>query len=71
MLKIVIERKRKGLTQFELARRTGIHPANLSRLERGIWPPTSGWKRRIAKALDWPLDKADDLFEEVPGVELD
>lgn len=44
-------RQAKGLTQWELAQRTGIHPVNLSKIERGDFRLYPGWKRRIAEAL--------------------
>ncbi|ACX52290.1 putative transcriptional regulator, Nlp [Ammonifex degensii KC4] len=65
MLRFVAERKKRGWSQFELARRTGIHPSNLSKLERGVWPVYQGWRIKIAEALGWPLDRLDELFEEV------
>lgn len=44
-------REARGLTQTELARRTHIHPSNLSAVERGrllVWPKA---KRALARVL--------------------
>lgn len=54
MTRLREERKRQGLTQFELARRTKIHPTEIGKLERGILKPFPGWKRRLAQALGVP-----------------
>lgn len=45
-------RQQKNITQFELARRTGIHVANLHKIEHSIIKPFPGWRRRIAEALE-------------------
>lgn len=65
MLKMKQLRLRKGISQFELARRTGIHPSNLSRIERGVLPAYKNWATKIARALGWPVEKADELFQKV------
>jgi hypothetical protein len=52
------------MSQFELARITGIHPSDISKLESGRYPCHDSWRRRIVEALDWPADKADELFRE-------
>ena len=44
-------REEKGMSQTELARRTHIHPSNLSAVERGrlvAWPKA---KRSLARVL--------------------
>ena len=44
-------REARGLTQIELARRTHIHPSNLSAVECGrllVWPKA---KRALARVL--------------------
>ncbi len=63
-IKLAEERKRRGLSQFDLARMADIHPTDISKMESGRFPCFEGWKRRIAKALDWPEDKIDELFTE-------
>jgi ribosome-binding protein aMBF1 (putative translation factor) len=44
-------RQAKGLSQWELAQRTGIHPTNLYKIENGHLRLYDGWRRRIAEAL--------------------
>lgn len=63
-IKLTSERKKRGITQFELARITGIHPSDISKLESGRYPCHDSWRQRIVEALDWPADKADELFSE-------
>jgi transcriptional regulator with XRE-family HTH domain len=49
-------RKAAGLSQAELSRRTGIHPASICQLEKGyicVWP---GHLARIARALKVTVD---------------
>ena len=62
MLRLTLERQRRGLSQAALARMTGIHPAAISQLEGGKTHPWPGWKNRLGRALDMPGDR---LFEEV------
>lgn len=55
----------QGVTQAELAERTGIHRATINRIVRGhetAWP---AWRTRIADALGQPIEDADRLFEEI------
>lgn len=66
MLRLVLWRKR--MTQADLARRTGIDPASVSRIVRGVEPAYTRRGKRIADALGWEGDPAK-LFEEVPNVE--
>ena len=61
MLRLTIERKRRGLSQAQLARLADIHPATLSRLEAGKLFAYSGWRRRLERALGVP---GDELFEQ-------
>lgn len=65
MLKVRQVRLEKGLSQFELARLTGIHPSNLSRIERGVLPAYKNWMEKIAQALNWPVERAEELFQKV------
>lgn len=48
---ISVLRKRRGLTQEQLAERTGIDQAEISRIERGAGNPTEDTLARIAQAL--------------------
>jgi transcriptional regulator with XRE-family HTH domain len=45
----------RGLSQLELAERTGIPNTYISLLEQGKMLPSADWERRIKSALDWPL----------------
>lgn len=45
-------REAAGLTQGELARRTGIHRPNIARIESGRHMPSLDTVVRIARALD-------------------
>lgn len=48
-----------------MARRARMHPADVGKLEAGkVWP-YPGWRRRLARALGWPLSRGGELFEEV------
>jgi transcriptional regulator with XRE-family HTH domain len=47
-------RKNKGLKMVQLAELTGIHIADLSKVETGERRPFPGWRRRIAEALETP-----------------
>ena len=55
MNKVREVRVKKGMSQTELARRTHIHPSNLSAVERGrlvAWPKV---KRSLARVLKTPI----------------
>lgn len=49
--KIVRQRRRLGLTQVELARRAGIRPETLNRVEQGKHTPTVATVAKIDRAL--------------------
>jgi transcriptional regulator with XRE-family HTH domain len=49
-------RKGKKLSQVELAAQAGINSNHLSRLERGIFQPSSDVLKRLAQALDVSVD---------------
>jgi DNA-binding XRE family transcriptional regulator len=50
-LKIVRDRRRLGLTQVELARRAGIRPESLNRIEQNRVEPSSRTVEKIDRAL--------------------
>jgi transcriptional regulator with XRE-family HTH domain len=62
VLRLTIERKRRGLSQAQLARLADIHPATLSRLEAGKVFAYGGWRRRLERVLGV---SGDELFVEV------
>jgi DNA-binding XRE family transcriptional regulator len=45
-------RKDAGLSQEQLAGRTGLHPTEISRLERAVREPRLGTIARLARGLD-------------------
>ena len=69
VIRLTAERIKRGITQYELAKKTGIHPTDISKVESGRFPTFQGWKIRIAKALNWPVKRADELFENDPSNE--
>jgi transcriptional regulator with XRE-family HTH domain len=46
-----------GLSQEELAARSGIHPTEISRLERAVREPRLGTMVRLARGLDVGLER--------------
>lgn len=65
MLRLQIEREKQGLSRTQLAYLARIHPVFIGRLERRELKPFPGWRRRLAEALGWPVERADELFEEM------
>ena len=51
-----IARAISDVTQWDLAADTGIHPTTLSHIERGRLVPTEEQKKKIAKALNIPIE---------------
>jgi transcriptional regulator with XRE-family HTH domain/tetratricopeptide (TPR) repeat protein len=51
----------KGLSQSELARRSGAHPSNIWKYEKGVRVPRPGTMERILAALDMPLARTGSL----------
>jgi len=56
MQEFVRIRKDMGVTQEELARRTGIARPNIARMENGSYNPTIEMMVRLAAGLDMRLD---------------
>ncbi len=52
---IIRARETQGITQAELARRTGIRQSNISRLESGNYNPSVEFLSRIAAGLGMEL----------------
>jgi transcriptional regulator with XRE-family HTH domain len=44
-------RKRKALSQRDLARLAGVSPTTINRIEQGLIEPNPSTKRKIAQAL--------------------
>jgi transcriptional regulator with XRE-family HTH domain len=51
-MQVVEPREDHGLTQAQLAERSGVNQADISRIERGSTSPTAKTLQRIAEALD-------------------
>jgi hypothetical protein len=66
MLRLTVERKKRGWSQAELARRTGLHPSLISNLEAGRAHPWPKYRRVLAKVLQV---KAELLFQPVEVVD--
>lgn len=66
MMRLTIERWKKGWSMAELARRCGANASSISRIEKGKEPPYPLRAQRIATSLGWKGDPMD-LFEEVDG----
>lgn len=64
MTRLRQRREAAGLSRLEVARRSRIAPTTYGRIERGDERPYDVWKARIAQALGWPVDRADELFED-------
>ena len=52
---ILLARKKENITQKELAERTGIYQAEISKIERGIGNPSVNTLKRLAKGLNMQL----------------
>lgn len=66
MRRVVLERKKLGMSQAKLARVADVNQSCMSRIENGKEPPYPVRGKRIADALGWKGDPAE-LFEEVPN----
>lgn len=51
------QRLAKGLSQERLAEKTGLHPSEVSRLERAVREPRLGTIARLARGLGVPAEK--------------
>ena len=65
MLRLKHERLKRNISQQKLGALAGIHPSIISHIENGKIYPFPGWRERIVKALNWPIEQADELFTEV------
>ncbi len=62
MIRMKAERLRGGLSQHQLARRSGIHPAEISRIENRRGHLYPGYAKRLEDALGIPAER---LLDEV------
>ncbi len=63
MLRLKVERLKRGWSQTHVSMRTGIAAADVSAVERGRRYSHPGWRRRLAAAFRLPEDV---LFAEAP-----
>lgn len=50
-------RRQAGLSQLEVAQKTGYSNRTISAYERGRWPnPSKKFKRKVAEALGIPIE---------------
>ena len=65
MMRVEFEMRQRGITQATLANMSNVNRVTINKIVRGrekAWPK---WRDAIAGALGWPIDRADELFEEV------
>ena len=65
MMRIEFEMRQRGVTQAALANMSNVNRVTINKIVRGrekAWPK---WRDAIAEALGWPIDRAEELFEEV------
>lgn len=65
MIRLRHEREQRKWTQARLARRARISNSDMSRIEGGWLRPYPNQLKRLAKALDWPVESADELLVRV------
>lgn len=49
--RLLVLRERAGLTRYALARRAGLAPIHLTRIEQGLCDPKTATVQRLAAAL--------------------
>lgn len=62
MLRLTLERKKKGLSKMAVSRQTGLHPTVIGSLESGYMHPWPKYKKLLGDLFG--ID-GDALFEEV------
>lgn len=62
LLRLTLERERRGWSRAELARRARMHAADVGKLEAGKAYPYPAWRAKLARVLGV---NADALFEAV------
>lgn len=65
MLKISYIMHENRITNAELSRRTGIKRQTIGRVLNGDLPPYPKYKRLFSEALNWPAERADELFTHI------
>ena len=54
----------RGWTKYELARRADLHPSQVGQIESGRMRPYPGQLLRLAAAIGYPEDQAEQLLED-------
>ena len=67
MLRLEAERRKRGWSQAEVARRTGLHPSTISHLEAGDIRPWPSYIKRLARLFDVPRDELTQLMAQETG----
>ena len=65
MLRIEYELKNRGFSQTSLAEAVGCQRVSINRIVNGKERAYRNRGRRIARALGWPEDRFEELFEEI------
>jgi transcriptional regulator with XRE-family HTH domain len=58
-------RRARGWSKQELARHSGLHPTTVIEATNGKRRPGSAQLAKLAAALNWPAERAEELLEEV------
>jgi transcriptional regulator with XRE-family HTH domain len=65
VIRLTVERKARGISTSALARRAEMHLSSVTQIETGRLKAFPGQVRKLALALEWPADRADELFRDV------
>jgi len=57
MLRLEAERRKRGWSQAEVARRTGLHPSTISHLEAGDIRPWPSYISRLSRLFGVPRNE--------------
>lgn len=68
MIRLRYELDAAGMTHEQLGELIGCHRVVIGRYVRGLEKPRHERAEAIAKALDWPTDRAAELFDEITEV---
>ena len=68
MLRVEYEARKQGKTQTAIGEHCGVTASLISRVMRGAEKPYPKLQHGIASALEWPTDRAAELFEEITEV---
>ena len=62
-----VERRRRGWSRAELARRSAMNACTVGLIESKRFHPYDSQLKKLAAALDWPASRASELLEEQGG----